>query len=452
MQFELTRQFIDNLKQAIVLVDNKLVKDMINSLHHTDIAQIFEELDEDEVKFVFLQLEGELQADVLMEFEEEDRKTFLSYLTSAEIAEDIIENLDSDDAADLIGDLSEQKQEEILSHIKDIEQAGDIVDLLGYDEDTAGGLMATELVSVNENLTVNQCYDEIRKQANDVEEVFYVYVIDNDEMLTGILPLKMLILAEPNQKVKNICGTDIIKVKTDTKSDEVAKIMEKYDLVVLPVVDSIGRLKGRITIDDVVDVIKEEAEHDYQMISGISSDIEANDSVFQLTKARIPWLVIGLMGGILGARVIGVFDDDLGKFPMLAFFIPLIAAMGGNVGIQSSSIIVQGLANNSLGLGSTTQKLLKELLVAILNGLICSSLVFIYNLITSPSLALTITVSSALMSIIIFASLFGTFIPLALNKLKIDPALATGPFITTINDVIGLFIYFGISKLFFTII
>lgn len=450
MHFELSREYLASLKGAISQQDKELVKELTVDLHPVDIADIFDEIDVEEAKYIYVLLDKESAADLLVELEEDVREKFLKHLSGQEIATVFIDNMESDDAADIIGELSEDRQEEVLSHITDVEQAGDIVDLLNYDEDTAGGLMATELISVNENLTVSACLNEIRKQAEEVEDVFFVYVVADNNTVKGILPLKKLILSSAEELVRTICDTDIISVKTDTKSDDVANIMEKYDLVALPVVDGIGRLKGRITIDDVVDVIKEEAEKDYQMISGISSDVEASDTVFQLTRARIPWLLIGLVGGVLAALVLGNFEEQIGISPEMAFFIPLITAMAGNVGIQSSSIVVQGLANNTLGFETTSQKLLKELSIAFLNGIICSALAFLYNFIFSDSFALTITVSTALMTVIVFASLFGTFVPLVLVKFKIDPALATGPFITTTNDVIGLFIYFWIGSLFFT--
>lgn len=449
MRFELTREYLEQLRGAIEAKDNKAVKELTNDLHPADIAEIFDEINIEEARFVYLQMDNELSSDVIVELEEDVRERFLEFLSGEEIASTFIDNMDSDDAADIISELSEEKQEEVLSHISDVEQAGDIVDLLNYDEDTAGGLMAKELISVEENWTVNKCLDEIRIQAEEVDEIFFVYVIDEQETLKGTLPLKKLLLANGNTLIKNIYDEDVISVKTDMDSEDVANIMEKYDLVALPVVDGIGRLKGRITIDDVVDVIKEEAEKDYQMISGISGDVEHSDSIFQLTKARIPWLFIGLVGGVLAALVLGVFEPEIGINPEMAFFIPLITAMAGNVGIQSSSIIVQGLANNSLGLETTSRKLVKELSIALVNGIILGSLIFGYNLLVSDSFALTITVSLALISVIIFASLFGTFVPLALNRFKIDPAMATGPFITTTNDVIGLFIYFYIGKLFY---
>lgn len=446
MRFELTREYIDALIASVKEANVNKIKELIYDLHPADIAEIFNELEIEEAHQVYLHLDKEKASDVLIELEEDVREEFLSYLSGEEIAKDI-ENMDSDDAADIIGELPEDKKDEVLSHIKDVEQAGDIVDLLSYHEDTAGGLMAKELIAVNENLTVDACLDEIRRQAEEVDEIYFVYVIDNDNMLTGTLPLKQLLISSGNTKVKDICFKDVISVKTNTNSEDVANIMEKYDLVALPVIDSIGRLKGRITIDDVVDVIKEEAEKDYQMISGISSDVEASDNVFQLTKARIPWLLIGLTGGVFGATIIGHFEHCLSDLPRMAVFIPLIAAMGGNVGIQSSSIIVQGLANNSLGLESTSRKLLKELSVALVNGLICSSILFMFNLLFNDTFGLTISVSIALLTVTLFASMFGTLVPLALHRIKIDPALATGPFITTTNDVVGMFIYFGVSKL-----
>jgi len=446
MPFELTREYIGELQEVIDRQDKPAVLTMIDNLHAADIAEIFNELSIEEAKFIYIELEGEIRADVLIEMEDDSRERFLKYLSGEEIARQIIDNMDTDDAADVIGELSETKQEEVLQHIEDTELAGDIVDLLSYDEDTAGGLMAKELIKVNSNWKVTTCLREMRKQAEDVDEVYYVYVVDNSNKLKGILSLKKLLLADAKSKVKDIYKSDIISVKTDQHREDVANIMNKYDLIALPVVDSIDRLLGRITIDDVVDIILEEAERDYQLISGISEDVEPTDNVLLLTRARLPWLFIGLLGGIFAALVLGTYEEQLRIYPEMAFFIPLIAAMGGNVGVQSSSIVVQGLASHSLSLDSTTRRLFKELMVASINGITLSAIILVYNLIMKESLALTLTVSSALFAVIIFASLFGTFIPLLLDRFKIDPALATGPFITTMNDIIGLFIYLLIGR------
>ncbi|HDR67530.1 MAG TPA: magnesium transporter [Bacteroidaceae bacterium] len=449
---ELTREYVDELRGFIENHDDHSALKMMQDLHHADIAEIFVELNTEEAKYLFLLLDPETASDVLVELEEDDRERFLRVLPPDVIASQFIHYMDSDDAADIIGDLSEEKKQEVLLHLEDMEHAGDIVDLLSYDENTAGGLMAKELIRVNENWGVTTCIREMRKQAVDIDEIYYIYVVNDDNILKGILSLKALLLASASTKVKDIYNADIYSVQTDTPSGEVAQIMEKYDLVVLPVVDSIGRLMGRITIDDVVDVIRDEAEKDYQMASGISADVETTDSPLRLSRARLPWLIIGLIGGIFVAAVIGRFEEDIKINPEMAFFIPLIAAMAGNVGIQSSAIIVQGIASNSLGLESTARKLLKELLVAFTNGLILAGLLFMYNFFFSKNIALTVTVSFSLFAVIIFAALFGTLIPLFLNRLKFDPALATGPFITTMNDIMGLFIYFLMGRILYGII
>jgi magnesium transporter len=445
----ITREFIDLLIELIDQKKDLEVLELVKDLHSSDLAELYDELEIDQAKYLLFLLDKEMAGDVLIELEEEEREEFLDSIPAQEIVEQFINEMDSDDAADIIGELSERKQEEILAQIKDIEQAGDIVDLLNYDEDSAGGLMAKEFVKVQENWSVQHCIQEIREQYDEVEEIYFVYVVNTDNILRGLISLKQLIINEPAHLIDSLVDRDIISVKTDEKAESVANIMEKYDLVALPVIDSIGRLVGRITIDDVVDVIREAAEKDYQMISGITSDVESGDRIWLLTRARLPWLLIGLFGGVLGARVIEMYEGELGIYPQLAFFIPLIAAMAGNVGIQSSSIIVQGLAANNLGIESTSKKLLKEISVGLMNGIITSVVLFAYNYFTASSTSLAVAVSLSLMAVILFASFFGTLIPLVLNRMKIDPALATGPFITTTNDIIGLFIYLNIGKIIF---
>jgi magnesium transporter len=451
MSMELTREYLNELRSAIETRDEATALEKLEDLHPADIAEVFEELPMDEVQYLFLLLNPERASDVLVELEEDDREEYLKVIPSETIASMFIDHMESDDAADVIGDLTEEKKQEVLLHIDDVEQAGDIVDLLSYDENTAGGLMAKELIRVNENWGVATCIREMRKQAKDLDEIYYIYVVSDENVLLGILSLKALLLASASTRVKDIFDHEVRSVQTDTPSEEVAQIMEKYDLIVLPVTDSIGRLMGRITIDDVVDVIRDEAERDYQLASGITTDVETTDSAARLSRARLPWLIIGLLGGIVVAAVIGRFEEDIQINPEMAFFIPLIAAMAGNVGIQSSAIIVQGIASNSLGLESTARKLLKEFLVALLNGLILSGILFLYNFFMSKNLALTFTVSSSLFVVIIFAALFGTLIPLLLNRMKFDPALATGPFITTMNDIMGLFIYFLMGRILYTV-
>lgn len=451
MKLELTREYISELRAIIEARDEKAALSMMSEMHPADIAELYEEIAIEEAKYLYMILEPEVASDVLVELEEDDRERFLRALPAEEIASQFIHHMDSDDAADVIADLEESVKQEVLRHLKDIEQAGDIVDLLSYDENTAGGLMAKELVKVNINWSLTTCLKEMRKQVEEVDDLYYVYVVNDDNIFQGIVSLKAMIMATGSTIIKDIYERDVETVRTDTPSEEVAQIMEKYDLVVLPVVDSIGRLLGRITIDDIVDVIRDEAEKDYQMASGISLDVETTDSPLRLSRARLPWLIIGLIGGVLVAALISNFEDDIKLNPEMAFFIPLIAAMAGNVGIQSSAIIVQAIASNSLGLESTFRKLVKEFLVAVMNGIILSVLLLIFNLLMSEGIALTYTVSISLFVVIIFAAIFGTLIPLLLNRVKLDPALATGPFITTTNDIMGLFIYFLMGRILYDV-
>jgi len=452
MQFEFTREFIEQLENLIEEKKTKEVETILADLHPADIAEMMEGLSSEEAKFIFLLLDGEKASDVLVEIPENDRRRFLRVLPPEIIASKFLEFMDSDDAADVMADLDEERKIEVLNEIEDFEQAGDIVDLLEYEEDTAGGIMAKELVKVNENWTVATCLQEISRQAQEVDEIYYIYVIDDAEKLLGVLSLKKLIITNTNTKISNIYNADVKKVQTGVRQEEVAEIMDKYDLVAIPVVDEIGRLKGRITFDDVIDFIREEAEKDYQMVSGISGDVEPGDKIWEILRARLPWLLIGLIGGILGAIVLGSHEQTLAKVTELAFFIPLIAAMAGNVGVQSSSIVVQSIASGVKDLETTSRKLFKEVSVAMVTAAIFAALIFAYNLIRQGDMNLTFTVSLSLFIVILFASFFGTVIPLVLNRFKIDPALATGPFITTMNDIVGLMIYLLIGKIFFGIL
>ncbi|MCG6186150.1 magnesium transporter [Maribellus maritimus] len=449
MQFEISREYIDHIKELVENDNKKELQQLMDELHPADIAEVMDDLNMDEAKYIYLLLDGEKASDVLVEIPENDRRRFLKVLPPEFIASKFIEYMDSDDAADVVAALDDDVKKEVLNEIEDIEQAGDIVDLLEYEEDSAGGIMAKELVVVNANWTVATCLKEISRQAEEVDEIYYIYVVDDTEKLKGVLSLKKLILNNTNTKISNIYNPDVKMVDTSTRQEEVAEIMDKYDLVAIPVVDEIGRLKGRITFDDVIDFVREEAEKDYQMVSGITGDVEPGDKVWELLRARFPWLLIGLLGGIMGALVLGSHEDALSKVTELAFFIPLIAAMAGNVGVQSSSIVVQSIASGVKDIESTSKKLMKEISVALLTASIFAILIFVYNYFTQGNMNLTFSVSISLFIVIIFASFFGTTIPLILHRLKIDPALATGPFITTMNDICGLLIYLMIGKMFF---
>ncbi|MEY3198476.1 MAG: hypothetical protein RJA13_434 [Bacteroidota bacterium] len=450
MRFELTKDFLEILREKITEQDVLWIKEHILELHFADIAEILDKLSNNEAKYIYFQLEEDTQADVLMELEEDVRDRFLASLSSKEIAGQL-ENLDSDDAADILGELSDEQIQEVISHMEDDEAAEDIVDLLNYDEDTAGGLMQKEFIQAKLDWPVNRCLVELRRQAEDVEKVYTIYVVDDFNKLVGVLSLKRLLFASPKTKIIDLYqGKNIISVKTSDDNEEVAKVMEKYDLVSVPVVDLQNKLVGRITLDDVVDVIKEEADKDFQLASGISERIESNASVWRISRARLPWLLIGMLGGILGAQVISGFEIGITQVPALAFFIPLITAMGGNVGVQSSAIVVQSLAKGNKQFGSILSKLSKEALVGLVNGLFLALIIYgIATFFENSTLGLVVSIS--LFTVIIFAAIFGTLIPLILDKYKIDPALATGPFVTTLNDVLGLFIYFTVGMLLYHI-
>lgn len=452
MSFETIKENIDQFKALIENDNKKEVIAILDDLHPADIAELMDDLNIEEAKYLYLLLEGEKASDVLIEIDEDDRRRFLKVLPAEVIASKFIEHMDSDDAADVVSELDEDVQREVLNEIIDSEQAGDIVDLLEYEEDSAGGIMAKELVKVNENWNVATCLKEISKQAEEVDEIFYIYVTDDGDKLKGVLSLKKLILNHTNTKVSKLYDPDIKKVTTGTRQEEVAELMDKYDLVAVPVVDEIGRLKGRITWDDVIDIVREEAERDYQLVSGITGDVDPGDNVWQRVRVRFPWLMVGLLGGILSATVLRTHSQALSNVTQLAFFIPLIAAMAGNVGVQSSSIIVQSIASGVKDIETPMKKLLKDISVALLTAVVFSLLLFAYNFFTADNLNLTMSVSISLFIVILFASLFGTVIPLILNKFKIDPALATGPFITTMNDIVGLLIYLTVSSFFFNLV
>lgn len=437
--------YISDVRDIIKRQDDTAALELLQELHPADIAELYQALDLDEAEYIYRLLDPEVAADVLSELDEDDRKKLLSHLPHDVIAQHVIQNMDTDDAVDLMRELDEDQQEEILSHIDDMEQAGDIVDLLKYDEDTAGGLMGTEMIVVNENWSMPECIKEMRNQAEDVDEIYYVYVVDDDYRLVGIFPLKSMITSPSVSKVKKVMNKEPISVKTDTPIDDVANDFERYNLIAMPVIDSIGRLVGRITVDDVMDKVREINERDYQLASGLSQDVETSDTVLTQTYARLPWLLIGMIGGLSNSIILGNFEAGIMANPAIALFIPLIGGTGGNVGIQSSAIVVQGLANGSLSMRTAGKQILKEAGVGMINASMISILVFVYNLVRMGNSAITVSVSLSLFAVVMFASIFGTIVPLTLEKLKIDPAIATGPFISISNDIIGMLIYMGIT-------
>ncbi len=439
--FKLTEELVAHIEQLIENRQDGELHTLLEDVHYADVAEIINELDEDQATYLIKLLDSDKTSDVLTELDDDIREAILNNLSAKEIAGEL-EALDTDDAADIIAELPNEIVQQVISEIEDREHARDIVDLLRYDENSAGGLMAKELVKVNENWTVLTCVKEMRAQAENVTRVHSIYVVDDEGKLKGRLSLKDLLTTATTTHIKDVYIPKVDSVGVNEKPEEVAKIMSKYDLEAIPVVDEIGRLVGRITIDDIVDVIKEEADR----AAGISQGVEADDSIWVLTRARLPWLFLGLVGGVGAAAIMGGFEEMISRHAILFFFTPLIAAMAGNVGVQSSAIIVQGLANDDLK-GSVGQRLVKEMLLAALNGLILALVLLFFTWLWKGSFPTAIAISISLIAVIVVAGIIGTFTPIFLHKRGIDPAIATGPFITTSNDIFGILIYFTIAKL-----
>lgn len=449
MSFKVTALLIEDLQKLISQDKQEQLLALFQDVHFADVAEILEEVSWDEAVYLVRLLDSEKTSEALMELDDDVRERLLENLTPKEIAEEI-EEMDTDDAVDVIAELDEDIQQAVIEHIEDEEHVADIQEMLQYDEDSAGGLMAKELIKVKETWTVAGCVREMRRQAEEVTRVHSIYVVTKENELIGRLSLKDLLTSDTKTKISEIYIPKVDFVNVHDQAEDVAKLMQKYDLEAIPVVDDQKKLLGRITIDDIVDFIKEEAEKDYQMAAGISQDVEADDSILQLTRARLPWLFLGLIGGVGAATIMGGFEDILENYALLFFYTPLIAAMAGNVGVQSSAIIVQGLANDDVK-GSIANRLLKEMALAALNGLLLGLALFAFTALyyhSEPdSLKTALAISISLFAVIIMAGIIGTFIPLFLHKRGIDPAIATGPFITTSNDIFGILIYFWIAKI-----
>ena len=445
--FELSKELVDNISDLILNKNNKEIKKIVKTLHYADLAELINELKFDESLYLLKLIDSDKTSDVLTELDEDLRERVLKEFSEKEIAGEIKE-LDSDDAVDILSELSEEKKEKVISFIKDENITENIRELLNYDEDTAGGLMAKELISVNENWSVLKCLGEIRKQAKDITRVHSIYVLNKKEELIGRLSLKDLIMSPSKKKIKQIYIPKVDYVNVNDSAEDVAKLMRKYDLEAIPVINDDRQLLGRITIDDIVDFIKDEAEEDYLLAAGVSNDVEADDSIFELSKARLPWLILGLFGGLGSVFILESFEEIMASESLRAlfFYTPLIAAMAGNVGVQSSAIVVQGLANDVIK-GSVLKRLVKEVSLTVLNGIILSLLIIGFGQIVNQPIEMSLTISVSMIFVIIVAALIGTAVPIILDKLDIDPAIATGPFITTGNDVIGILLFFYTAKI-----
>ena len=445
--FELSKEYLETLKDSISLQETDFILQSMEGVNNADVAAILDELNMEEALFVLRTLDHSLSANILIELDEDAQYKVIKAMDTRELAL-LVDRMESDDAADVLSQLVVTEREEIIGYLQEKEKAVHILDLLSYEEDSAGGLMAKELIKANINWNVVQTIDEIRRQAEKVDKIHTIYVVDNKERLLGRVSLKKIILSSADIKIANIYEEEVISVPTYMDEEEVADIMRKYDLEVLPVVNVKGKLVGRITVDDILDVMRDLADEDIQAMSGISNDVEESDSVFKLSRARLPWLLIGMFGGLLGAGFISFFEEGLNAVTALAFFIPLITATGGNVGIQSSSLVVQTLANKSIFEDSVGTRFGKVLIVALINGFVLAGFVFFtVAFVYGESTNFGFVVSSALFCVVIIASFMGTLTPIILEKIGINPAMASGPFITTANDLMGLAVYFAVATL-----
>lgn len=456
MQFRVTIAYLELLRKAIAGNDLKFIAEQLKELHPADIAEIFNDLTIDEAKYLYKQLDDDEAGKVLVEMEDDKREKLLASLTSKQIAEHI-DTMASDDAADVIADLPDKVQGEVLSHLENIEQASDIVDLLNYDENSAGGLMATELVRVHVNDSVRLCVRELRKQAEEVKNIYTIYVVDDNDKLLGLLSLKNLLTTSLNAKVSEVFNPDIIFVKTNTPAEDVAKIMQKYDLVVLPVVDSIGKLVGRITIDDVVDVIREEETEDVQKMGGVSALEEPymNISFLQMIKKRAGWLIVLFIGESFTATAMSFFEDQIAKAVVLALFVPLIISSGGNTGSQASSLIIRALALGEITITEWWNIIRKEISVGFTLGFILGLIGFLrvaiwstfVNIYGPHWMLVGITVGISLVGVVLWGNLAGSLLPILLKRMGLDPAVSSAPFVATLVDVTGLVIYFTVAAI-----
>jgi magnesium transporter len=440
VEFELTTEFRDRFQQALDERDSAFIVESLENINPADITTLLYEFNSEESKYVLDLLSLEVRSKIINDLDADTRKKFLTIYEPSEITE-VVNQLDSDDAADILNELPIKTSEEIISRL-DADLKSQVIDLLRYDENVAGGLMAKELIKARSDWSVVQCVEEIRKQAENVTKFYAVYVVDDQDKLLGRVALQKLILSDSKTIVKDIYDDDVVSVETYMEDLEVAEIMKKYDMESVPVVNSQGQLVGRITIDDVVDVITEQAEEERQIMSGISENVEEDDTVWKNTRARLPWLLIGILGGMLSARFMGFFEMELAKMAAIAFFVPLIQATGGNVGIQSSSLVVQSLVSPSFVDEGLYRRLSKVFSVALLNGFFLSVIVLGATILLFGNQRLSFVVSIALFGVVIFSSFVGTITPLILNRLGFNPALASGPFITTTSDLLGLSVYF----------
>jgi magnesium transporter len=439
-------KLIEEVKHFAEQGNRKGLKKLIDDMRAADLADLIEHLDPEERLFIFNLLEPDGAGDVLVEIETPVQERILKDLDNQAITE-IVEGLDSDDAADLVGDLPDDRAREIIEGVGD-EVSEELEKLLTYPEDTAGGIMALEFVAVKAGASVKDAIDTIREKREEVENLYYIWVVDDLGKLVGVISLKDLVLEPTDRKIGDIMNPEVNSVYVDTDQEEVARLFKKYDLVAIPVVGNDHRLVGRITHDDIIDVIEEEADEDISLMAGVFDQEITEESTLKISRARLPWLIAGLFGGIIAAAVINQFESSLEKVIALSFFFPVIMAMGGSTGTQAATIVVRGLATGDIGLMNVGKRLWMEMRVSLVNALVCGILLALIVGTWVSDYGLGFVVGLALVLIIVNAGVIGSAVPMVLNKWNVDPALAAGPFVTTSNDILSLLIYLGLVTIY----
>ena len=443
---EYTRhQTIERVQEMIAAEEGASLLDLLGAMHPADVADLMEHLEAEEADYVFNLLDYSSASEVLVETDEHTREHLMAEIGEEKLAH-IVDQMESDDAAEVVAELSDKLAERVLESISE-EDSEEVKELLGHEEDTAGRLMAMEIVTVHEDATVEEAIAAIRKAADEIEEFYNVYVADDGGRLVGVLPLARLLRSRSDRRVADVMERDVVSVPEGMDQEEVARIVQKYDLVSVPVVDEMAHLVGRITVDDIVDVVVEEASEDIRHMAGTGDEAIREDSTFRIAGVRLPWILTSLIGGVLSGSVIGKFRGTLSSFLPLAIFIPIITAMGGNIGVQSASLTVRGLALGEIDTYEVWKRLFREFRVGVVMGLVCGGSVGLIALFWESNAALGMVVGVAMLAAITVAATMGTFVPIVFKKLNIDPAIATGPFVTMSNDIIGLMIYFGIATM-----
>ena len=455
MQSDRTRVLIDSIRRLLRRGATSHLSKIVNKTHAADLSMVFRSLSHSQQQTLFNMIQDTEQKGMLLGELDEDTAVDLIEDMKIEDIVEILESMPNDDVADLLGRLPEDMSQAILEKMKR-DESQEVEDLLRYEDDTAGGIMVPDFIALKENVSAKEAIESLQKEHLEVEMPFYLYVIDDYGKLVGVSSLRQLVVVPPETPLKDFMTTDVFSVQTDMDQEEVAKIVARYDILAVPVVDESHSLVGIVTVDDVIDIFRREATEDILKMAGAGEEFVETKSVLKSTRIRLPWLFASCIGGIIAFFIIGAYESSLYKIAYLAAFIPVIMGMGGNIGTQSSTIVVRGLATGRINLRDFWAVVIKELaigfILGLIYGLLIGSVAQLYGLLIGSVAqfrysieALAISVALAILSSMSIAALVGSLVPMSFAKINIDPAVATGPFVTTAIDIISVFFYFVIA-------